>query len=221
MWCLSGAPLVWFRNCKKLIGKSWKFAKIPTEPRLCSKLDYNEIVAANIAVTKLAQTLDKLVSDMQSLNAGNALQQSYENLLYQVGLIKCDMTSENRCKSLQAIRCAIQSTRQLLLLNKQKTRSKLSDELDAISESISMFGSDSDWRPLCSVSTSPWVRTRLAAEMDGRVAVDVLLLPRHLISNLLWSIFMHNIVHTYWLLYFHLLLRTPSYPRTHMYAVIQ
>ena len=38
---------------------------------------HNEIVAANIAVTKLAQTLDKLVSDMQSLNAGNALQQSY------------------------------------------------------------------------------------------------------------------------------------------------
>ena len=57
------------------------------------------------------------------------------------------MTSENRCKTLQAIRCAIQSTRQLLLLNKQKTRSKLSDELyelDAISESISMFGSDSE-----------------------------------------------------------------------------
>jgi hypothetical protein len=56
----------------------------------------------------------------------------------------CDMTSENRCKTLQAIRCAIQSTRQLLLRNKQKTRSKLSDELDAISESISMFGSDSE-----------------------------------------------------------------------------
>ena len=111
---------------------------------MCSKLDYNEIVAANIAVTKLAQTLDKLVSDMQSLNAGNALQQSYENLLYQVGLIKCDMTSENRCKILQAICCAIQSTRQLLLLNKQKTRSKLSDELDTISESISMLGSDSE-----------------------------------------------------------------------------
>ena len=54
------------------------------------------------------------------------------------------MTSENRCKILQAICCAIQSTRQLLLLNKQKTRSKLSDELDAISESISMFGSDSE-----------------------------------------------------------------------------
>ena len=107
-------------------------------------IDYTEIVTANIAVTQLAQTLDKLVSDLQTINKGDSLQQAFENLLYQVGLIKCDMTSESRSKTLQAIRCAVQSTRQLLLQDKQKARSKLSDELDAISESISMFDSDSE-----------------------------------------------------------------------------
>ena len=107
-------------------------------------VDYTEIVTANIAVTQLAQTLDKLVSDLQRINKDDSLQQAFENLLYQVGLIKCDMTSESRSKTLQAIRCAIQSTRQLLLQDKQKARSKLSDELDAISESISMFDSDSE-----------------------------------------------------------------------------
>jgi hypothetical protein len=120
-------------------------------------LDYSEVVIANNVISQLARTLDKLVCDLQGLNSGNALQIAYERLLYQVGLIKCDMTSENRCKTLQAIKCAVQSTKQLLsetdvtrsiispfLFENMKTKSKMLEELDQIDQTIGMFGTDDE-----------------------------------------------------------------------------
>jgi len=120
-------------------------------------IDYSEVVTANSVISTLAKTLDKLVCDLQGLNCDNALQEAYESLLYQVGLIKCDMTSENRCKTLHAIRCAVNSMKQLLsesessrsiispqFLDTIKSRTKMTDELDQIAHTIGMFGSDDE-----------------------------------------------------------------------------